>query len=158
MATLYEMTDQVKQLLEMLENDDIDEQSFNDTVEAMGVNEKIEGYCQIINQLEAYLPMFDDEIKRLTAKKKTVDNRIAWLKGQLLHFYICNGRKKLTAGTFTVSSRTSRSVDIQDESQIPQEYLKAKWSPDKTAIKEALNNGVEVKGTIIKESESVQIK
>lgn len=156
--TLYEMTQATQALFEMLMNDEIDEQTFNDTVEGMGVIEKIVGYCQMTYALKADIEMFKNEIDRLEKKKKSCENKMKWLKNQLLCFYNANGRKKINAGTFTVTVRRSEAVDISDLSKIPQEYMKVKTEPDKTAIKNAIKQGVEIDGAIIQEKESVQIK
>lgn len=156
--TLYEMSLAAQALLDMLMNDEIDEQTFNDTVEGMGAIEKVEGYCQIINQLKAESSVFKAEIDRLNKRKKTLDNRIEWLKNQLLHFYQSNGSKKINAGTFTVTVRKSEFVDISDESKIPKKYCTVKVSPDKTAIKNALEQGIKVRGAVISSRESVQIR
>ena len=71
MATLYEMTKEVANLYSLLQNDEIDEQTFADTFEAMSAD-KIEGYCQIIRQLSADEEMFKSEIDRLSKRKKSV--------------------------------------------------------------------------------------
>lgn len=156
--TLYEMSAAAHSLLEMLMNDEIDEQTFNDTVEGMGAIEKVEGYCQIISQLNGEVEMFNAEIERLKKTKITLEKRIEWLRGQLYNFYVANGSKKIKAGTFTVSARKSEIVNIPDESRIPKKYLRIKTEPDKTAIKNALMQGVKVTGASIQKRESVQIK
>lgn len=158
MATLYEMSSATRTLYEMLMNDEIDEQTFNDTVEGMGAIEKVEGYCQIISQLNAESDMFKAEIERLAKKKSALDNRVKWLKSQLYDFYLANGCEKIKAGTFTVSVRKSECVDIPDISKIPKKYCNVTVSPDKTAIKAALKQGLKVSGAEIVSRESVQIK
>lgn len=155
---LYEMTAATQELYDLLMNDEIDEQTFNDTVEGMGAIEKVEGYCQIISEMNGDSAKLKTEIDRLTAKKKTLENRVTWLKGQLLNFYNANGGEKINAGTFTVSTKKSEFVDIPDESLIPKKYLRVKTEPDKTAIKNALKSGLKVKGAAISTRESVQIK
>lgn len=155
---LYEMTGATAALYDMLLNDEIDEQIFNDTVEGMGAIEKVEGYCQIISEMNGDSAKLKTEIDRLTAKKKHLDNRVTWLKTQLLNFYNANGGEKIKAGTFTVSAKKSEYVDIPDASLIPKKYLKVKTEPDKTAIKDALKHGLKVKGAAISTRESVQIK
>lgn len=158
MSKLYEMTNYVKSLYEMLDNDEIDEQILKDTIEAMAVDEKVEGYCQIIKQLKADSDMFKNEIDRLNARKKAIDGKVDYMKKQLLDFYIANGSKEIRAGTFKVTTRKSEYVDIPDETKIPKKYLIVKTSPDKAAIKKALKDGVKVKGASISSRESVQIK
>lgn len=156
--TLYEMSLATQKLYEMLINDEIDEQTFKDTVDSMGVTEKVEGYCQMIAQFNGESDMFKGEIDRLTKKKAAIDNRVKWLKGQLYNFYVSNGSTKIKAGTFTVSVKKSEFVDIPDASKIPKKYLRVKTEPDKTEIKNALKQGVKVKGASITSRESVQIK
>ncbi len=156
--TLYEMSLATQTLFEMLMNDEIDEQTFNDTVEGMGVIEKVVGYCQMTYALNADIEMFKNEIDRLEKKKKSCENKVKWLKGQLLNFYNANGAKEIKAGTFKVTARQSEYVDIPDESKIPKEYLAVKAAPDKTAIRNALKNGIEVPGATLLKRESVQIK
>lgn len=158
MAKLYEMTNYVAQLYEMLEAGEIDEEIIKDTIEAMGVDEKVEGYCQVIKQLLADASMFKDEIDRLTARKKSIENNAEWLKKQLLDFYVASGSKEIKAGTFKVTTRKNEYVDIPDESKIPKKYLTVKVSPNKTDIKAAIKSGVKVRGAAILTRESIQIK
>ena len=68
--TLYEFTGAAKDLYALLENDEIDEQTFHDTLEAIGAEDKVESYCQIISQLEA-------------DKAELVDAKIAVLQGEI---------------------------------------------------------------------------
>lgn len=42
--TLYEMTEAARQLKALLEADEIDEQTFSDTIEAIGADDKINAY------------------------------------------------------------------------------------------------------------------
>ena len=51
--TLYEMTEQAKTLYNMLSYGEIDEQTFNDTLESIGADDKINDYCIVIRQLKA---------------------------------------------------------------------------------------------------------
>ena len=79
MATLYEMTKEVENLYALLQNEEIDSQTFADTFEAMSVD-KIEGYCQIIRQLSSDEAMFKAEIDRLSKRKKVCENAQAIIK------------------------------------------------------------------------------
>lgn len=156
--TLYEMSLATQTLFEMLMNDEIDEQTFNDTVEGMGAIEKVEGYCQVISRINAEAEMFKNEIDRLTKRKKSLENNANWLKEQLLNFYNANGGEKIKAGTFVVSTKKSTYVDISDESKIPKKYCTVKVSPNKTAIKTAIDRGIKVRGANLQERENLQIK
>ena len=159
MATLYQMTEETKALYEMLENGDIDEQVFADTVEAIGVEDKINSYCQVIKQLTADADMFADEEKRVKERKQAAKNNAERMKKSLLDFLKITGQDKVKTGTFTVARSTSKSVSINDESLIPAEF-KIEQSPkiDKTAIKNAIKDGQSVPGAEICENEGVRIR
>ena len=69
---LYEMTVAANQLYDMLTSGEIDEQTFNDTLEAMGTEEKLESYCKVIRQLEGDAEMLKTEKERIEKKQKAV--------------------------------------------------------------------------------------
>lgn len=158
--TLYEMSAAAQELLAMLEEEMIDEQTFTDTLEGMGALEKVEGYCQVLANLNADINAVKGEIDRLTTKKKSLESNVKWLKGQLLNFYINNGGTKISAGTFTVSTRKSEAVEIINEDALPDEYkiIKTTVSPDKTAIKKAIKGGIAVSGAELVVNENIQVK
>lgn len=80
MATIYEMTEQAQELLELLTDGEIDEQTFLDTIEGMGAIDKVENICKVISCLSADSQMFSNEIKRCQDRKRTIDNNITRLK------------------------------------------------------------------------------
>lgn len=159
MATLYQMTEETKSLYEMLENGDIDEQTLTDTMEAIGIDEKINSYCQVIKQLSADVDMFAEEEKRVKERKQTLKNNVDRMKMALLQFLTATGQEKVKTGTFSVSKSYSKAVNILDENSIPDEF-KIEQAPkiDKTAIKKAIASGNEVCGAEIVENESVRIR
>lgn len=158
MAKLYEMTEQVQALFDLLSNDEIDQQIYNDTMESMGVLEKVNGYCQIINQFKYDIDVYSAEIDRLSKRKKSMENKIEWLKGQLMNFYEANGSKPIEAGTFRVTVRNSEYVYIPDLDMLPKKYFKVKKEADKSAIRQAIKDGHTVRGAEILTRGSVQIK
>ena len=159
MSTLYEMTAQASELYELLQNEEIDEQVFLDTLEAIGVEEKIEGYCQVIKELQGDFDKYKAEADRLTARMKTAKNGIDRMKDSLLTFLKVSGQSKVKAGTFAVSIGTSKQTNILDETLIPTEYKTPQPDKiDKTAIKKAIESGVDVAGAEIIINESVRIR
>lgn len=159
MATLYEMTAQASELYELLQNEEIDEQTFLDTLEAIGTEEKIEGYCQVIKELQGDFDKYKAEADRLAARMKTAKNGIDRMKDSLLTFLKASGQAKVKAGTFAVSIGTSKQTNILDEALIPIEFKAPQPDKiDKTAIKKAIESGVEVLGAEIITNESVRIR
>ena len=100
--TLYEMTEAQKQLYELMASGEIDEEVYADTLEGIGIPEKIEGYCVVENELSGDLQKIESEIERLNAKKKSIENNIDSLRRRLGTFLVSIGTKKYAAGTFKV--------------------------------------------------------
>lgn len=150
MGTLYEMTAEISELYEALQMADLEDE-LRDTIienhiEGMGAVDKVEGYCQIISQLEFDSDMYSEEIKRLQARRKTAENSIIRLKNALIGFLESSGNEKFKAGTFSVSVRQSKSVNVTNIQLIPMEYLTLEPKVDKRKIGEALRGGAEVPG------------
>ena len=141
--TLYEMTEQTKALYDLLQAEDVEEkeQIIADTLESFDADKKVEAYCQIIGQYKAEIEMFSAEIKRLTARKQTATNAVERMKAALLSFLEATGEEKVKAGSFTVATRTSKSVNITDFDKVPEEFIRVKKEADKTAIGELLKQG-----------------
>lgn len=159
MATIYEMTEAAAALYEMLQAEEIDEQTLNDTLEAMGAAEKVESYCKIIKQLQSDIEMYKGEIDRLTARKKSAENGVDWMKSALLGFMQASGQDKVKAGSFAVTTATTQAVEITDESAIPCIYL-VEQPPkiDKISIKNALKAGEKISGAELVNNTGVRIR
>lgn len=157
--TLYEMTEQARRLYEMLESGEIDEQTYTDTLEAIGADEKVDSYCQIIRQLNADADMCKAEIDRLTEKKRAATAAADRMKSALLDFLRTVEGGKMKTAMFSASIRRTQSCNITDEDLIPDKYRLAQ--PDKIMkvdILRDLKNGAEIAGAEISVSESVTIK
>ncbi len=158
MATLYEMTKEVETLYALLQNDEIDEQTFADTFEAMSAD-KIEGYCQIIRQLSSDEEMFKSEIDRLSKRKKVCENAQARLKERMVDYLTAANIDRINTGTFLVSIASTPSVNIIGEEKIPAEYRIAQPDKiDKCAIKTALRTDVTVPGAEIIFTKGIRIR
>ena len=163
MATLYEMTNEIAALYDSLQEAELDSETANqvvlDHLEGIGALDKVEGYCQIIKQFKADSDMFAEEIRRLQARKKTAENSIERLKNALLDFMKTSGNEKIKAGTFSLSVRQSKSVNVTDVSLLPQEFIiPQEPKVDKKGIGEALKNGVEIPGADYEIKEGVNIR
>ena len=156
---IFEMTVAANQLYDLLTSGEIDDQTFNDTLQSMGTEEKLESYCKVIRQLEADAEMLKAEKERIENKKKTVDNSIGRMKKAVMEFMKASGSTKSTAGTFTVALSTSKAVNILDESKVPVRFL-VEQPPkiDKSSIRQELMSGAEIEGCELQVNEGVRIK
>lgn len=156
---IFEMTVAANQLYDLLTSGEIDEQTFNDTLQAMGTEEKLESYCKVIRQLEADAEMLKAEKERIDKKIKVAENAVNRMKKAVMEYMKASGSTKSTAGTFTVTLSTSKAVNILDESKVPVRFL-VEQAPkiDKSAIRQELMSGAEIEGCELQVNEGVRIK
>ena len=112
MATLYELTGQAAQLMELLEAGEIDEQTVQDTLDSMMVPEKLEDYGMVIRQLTADVEDYKREKDFFAEKQKRADNAIKRMKKTLAAYLAATQQDKVQAGRFVLTSTTSKSVDV----------------------------------------------
>lgn len=159
--SLYHIESEYLELMhsiEQAEGEVSPEQAEQLTINEQEREGKSVAYVCVIKEKEAEVAMIDEEIKRLTAIKKQHKGLIERLQMNLLNAVNLFG--EYTAGMFTITTRKSTSVNIEDESQIPVEYLNSKivQSYDKAAIKEAIKAGATVDGASININLNLRIK
>lgn len=156
---LYEINGAVAQLAEMLEEGEIDEQTYADTVASLGGSLAVEEVLKAIRNKQGDIELFKEEAERFTEKKRKAEASVEGLKRLLMDYLNITNQKKLNTGLFCVSKGSSKSASITDESLIPKEFLIEQPAKiDKKAILVALKSGEEVKGAELKESEFLTIR
>ena len=159
MATLYELTEEYRQLLDWMEDPEMDPQTIQDTLEALGgeIEEKADGYAKVIRQLEADAAALKAEAKRMINKQKTAEENIERLKKSLQRTMEITGREKIDTGLFKVWLQKTPESVVMDEQyieNIPERFLRMR-DPEinKQAIKEALIAGEDLDGIAHLESQ-----
>lgn len=124
------------------------------------LNEKLDSSAKVIKQLQADAEAIKAEEVRLSARRKAIENNAERLKDMMLTALKSSGETKTKTTLFSFSVRSSASVLITDESLLTSGYLRTTTttSPDKKAIKETLDKGIDVEGAEIVYNESLQIK
>ena len=121
-------------------------------------NTKVSNIACWIKDLKAEAEAIKAEKQNLDKRQKVAENKAASLKDYLAGFL--NGEKYKDARV-SISYRKSTAVQIDEDMDIkrlPEEYLKVTVEPSKTAIKEALTNGVAVEGCTLIENNNIQIR
>lgn len=121
---------------------------------------KMEDYCKAIRYYEMTVANAKSEKERLDKLIKRSERSQQWLKDAILNVMNATGKPKVSAGTFTVGTRKSTSVNIIEESAIPARYAREVVTVkiDKTAIKDAIKNGEEVPGAQLVEKSILSIR
>lgn len=142
MANLYELTQEMMMLQDMLTDPDADEQAVKDTLEGIQFefDKKAQGYGMIIRNLEA----------DLEAHKKEADRhaKIAWqdtkaierLKQALKMAMEATGQTKVNAGLFKfgiAGNGGKRPLIIQGD--VPENFKIVKFENDNDKIREYLD-------------------
>lgn len=165
MANIYELTESMRLIWSLMENgilEDSDlEEIFDNTKEELSF--KLEGYCKLIKNLESDVSGLKSEEKRLSDKRKYIENTIERCKKAMENALLVSGEKKLACGTFTVSIQKNPKklvLDVTDTKDIPEEYFKIPEPEiDRAKMKEALESGENLEGIAhLEQSESLRIK
>lgn len=152
MANIYEIASDWFRVQEMMEDPELDPQTLADTLEAIEgeLEVKAENYAKVMKNLEGDIVAIKAEIDRLTSKKKTIENNIKNMKATLQSVMEVTGKTKFKTDLFSFGIQKnvpSVVIDVEDVRDIPEDYLKFKEPEvDKTAIKAAINDGVDLTG------------
>ena len=114
-----------------------------------GIENKVEGCCKVLKQLDADMAMLKEEQDRLAKRRKSIERNKEGLREYVRENLQQADMKKVKTPMFTVSlSAAKKRVVILDEDLIPAEFrAEAKTPPpDKAAIKAALEAGTKVPG------------
>lgn len=116
----------------------------------------IENIALWVKNLDAEAKALKEEESALQERRKAKEKKIESLK-RLLSDSLAG--KKFETAKVAMSFRKSTAVNVVDETAIPSGYL-IEQAPkiDKTAIKKALQAGIEVAGCTLEERQNLQIK
>lgn len=117
---------------------------------------KAGNYHVIIRKHKGIEQTIRDEIKRLQALLPKHVGLIERLKKSLLNAVLAYG--PIDGGTWRVSSGKSKKLEVFNEESLPPWFFKQVKTVDKTKVKKAINDGEEVKGARIIESNHILLK
>jgi len=117
---------------------------------------KIENICLWIKNLRADARAYRDEKAAFDEKRKRAENKARSLERYLQS--ALNGAKFRT-GRVSVSYRKSESVECENVLEVGSDYLVHEAPrPDKSKIKAAIKQGIEVRGCRLVEKQNMQIR
>ena len=149
MSTLFELTQDYRQVLDMADDPEIDPQAIIDTLDSIKgeIEDKADGYARVIAELQAESEAIKKQVERLTARAKTIDNNVKAMKERLKDAMIATGKTKFKTELFSFSVRNNGGktplVFNVDPGDLPEEFRKTKVSylPDDEAIRGFLDDG-----------------
>jgi chromosome segregation ATPase len=129
----------------------------------LAFEEKAESIACYIKQLESETSAIKAEEKALAERRRLKENKVERLKSYLADCLKGAGKDKFETARCQVKFRKSESVEI-DEGKFfeiygtESDYVRAKYEPNKTAIKAALKQGQQVFGAVIVEQMNLGVK
>lgn len=167
MQTLYEISNELREVYNKLENGEgidmetgeIDQELVN-ALELSQANLQAKGIDigYVIKSFDDQIDLYDREIKRLTEIKGQMKKRQEWLKNNLKDAMQEFGIVELQGKTLKINFRKSESVEIDNVDLLDDKFKRVKVEADKTAIKQAIKSGEEVKGARLVENNNLQIR
>lgn len=137
---------------------EVDEKAAEELkVEIMNVG--LEKLCKVRANIMSYIDGLKVEKKRIDDRIKSQTSALERLESYIMAVHKLGGQPKSTAGSFTISTRLSTSVQVDDCFDDPN-YIKVEEvkKVDKLAIKQALLAGFEVDGAQLVKKENLQVK
>ena len=160
MITLFNLSQEQQMLNCMLEESG--GELTPDIEQALQINEsnflvKAENYGKAILHYKAMEAAIASEQDRLAEMKQRIQNASEKLKESISEAMHLFGKDKIEFDTLKLSFRKSTQVIVDDDSHIPNEFIRVKTTIDKAGIKEALKTR-NIQGCRLQEKLNLQVK
>lgn len=156
---LYELSNEYLEVLDLLSEEENVE--LNDLL--LKIDEEIElkaeNIGKVLKSLEGNVAALKDEEKRLSNRRRGIENNIKNLKSYLENEMIAVGKKKFKTDLFSFGiQKNPPSLDISSEDNIPEEYYELTRSLIRRDLLKDMKEGLVVDGVSLKQSESLRIR
>ena len=161
--SLFNITERYINILELCENPEVTPEMLEEALKSMDgeLNDKLENICAFIKSLDGDVAVIDNEIARLQARKKTINNKISSLKDYMENCLRMLELRKVKTSLNTISiQKNPSSIEILDETLIPEEFksVETVTKIDKKALLKAVKETGEIAGVSLKTSEGLRIR
>ena len=161
MSNLYKLNEAWQELANMLYQDDVDEQMILDTLESIEgeIEDKADNYAYIIAEILNDASACKIEKDRLEKRQKSLENKAKNLKKNLAEIMKNTGKTnfKTQLHTFRIQKNGGKRA-LTIDGEVPKEYQKTIIENDTDKIRQALENGKELKFAHLEpQSESLRI-
>ena len=151
--SLYELSSTYLEALDNLTDPELDLpiEAVNDTLEALGdeMETKAINVTKFMRNMEATAKAIKEAETEMAKRRKSLENRIKWMKDYLKGSMENTGITKIECPYFKLSiQKNPASVVIKNEELIPEKFKEQviSWKIDKTAIKNAIKSGESIPG------------
>lgn len=165
MTALYVLAQEYRAAADKLADLELDAQTVKDTLDGMSgeLEVKASATAAVIRNMESLAASIKDAEKTMADRRKALESRASSLSAYLLANMAHAGIQSVETPHFSIKIKTNPpAVDVYDEKMLPAEFMRQAAppppAPDKTAIKAALQKGVDVQGARLVQGSRVEIK
>lgn len=165
MTTLFLLADEYRAAAESLADMDLDDQTIADTIEGLTgeLTVKATNVAMFIRNIESTAEAIKSAEKQMAERRRTLEKRSESVRVYLQRCMESSGITKIESPHFVLTiKKNPDSVIVDDEKQIPSEFMRQPETPppapDKTAIKAAIKSGVDVPGARLECRNRLDIK
>lgn len=163
--TLYQIADQYLQDLQLLQERDLDDQTFADTLESLSgeLEVKAINIAYVIKNLEANAKAIKEAEEQMYSRRKQLEAKAEYIKDYLLENMQRTGIKLIECPYFKISLKNNpESLIVDPNAQVPAEYYRQPEPPppvlDKVTLKKDLQLGIDVPGCRLERKQRIEIK
>lgn len=144
-VSLYEITADMEQLMEMLEDPECDcsDECLRDTFEGLEgmLDDKVNVYCKLIKMYTNQAKAIKEEKERLQKRQTAAEKSAQRLKSILVQCLSRLGKEKYKTGMFTIYSFNFKKLSKYSTTDVPDIYKieKTSMQVDENALKAALD-------------------
>lgn len=164
MSSLYELQGEWLEVMSMMEDDDIDPQVIEDTLESItgAIEEKAVAYAKIMKNIEGEAEAIKKEEERLAKRRRAMENHVSTMKTRLESAMKMVDKKEIKTSLFSFKIQKNPAsvvMDTEDISAIPEEFLVPQDPKiNKALIKEMLTAGAKYDFAHLEQKESLRIR
>lgn len=123
------------------------------------LDDKREAYCKVIRNSEARTKALEDEARRFQMRARVEKGLATRLKATLLEDMEDSGETTAPAGVFSIGvARSQPAVVLAEDFEPPDAFARVSVTPDKPAIRRALQAGEVVEGAELEERQHLRIR
>ena len=160
---LYQLADEFIAIAKALTDQEMPEEVIADTLEGASgeLEQKAWNIAALILQLDAETTMIKEAEQRMSARRKSLEKRVDWLREYLLLNLLRTGIAEISSPEFVVRVRDNPPrVVLDDEEAIPKAFKQKETiiSIRKDEIRRALLAGESVKGAHLERDKRLAIR
>lgn len=163
MSALYQLTADLQAVASRLEELELDAETIRDTLDGYAdeFENKVVSIASLIRNIESTAASIKEAEAGMALRRKRMEARAEWLRQYVIDNMKAIGKEEVSCPLFAIKVKTNAtSVVIAEGSCLPSRFVveKVVVSPDKKALKAALELGEVVDGVSLVRSNTLSIK